>query len=179
MQTSTFCLLLTTTSTSYWVKTPFGYFLVLRKLLLFSYYFLRWISFFGFFNLLPIFLQVLMHVSVSASASERVGIRLSNSFHAPCKRIQETLGFWIHSVDSGFQVLDSSLCQWKSIPQLDSVFLEVYSRFQSPGFRIPQAKISRFLESEFLKWDDPSKTRMFIKDVYRLRNLQSTRPVSL
>ena len=49
-----------------------------------------WISFFGFFNLLPIFLQVLMHVSVSASASQRVGIWLSNSFHAPCKRIQET-----------------------------------------------------------------------------------------
>ena len=88
-------LLLTTTSISYGVNTPFGYFLVLRKLVLFSYYFLMRISFFGFFNLLPIFLQVLMHVSVSASASPRVGIWLSNSFLAPCKRIQETLGFWI------------------------------------------------------------------------------------
>ena len=68
---------------------------MLRKLLLFSYYFLMWISFFGFLNLLPIFLQVFILVSVSASASPRVGIWLSNSFHAPCKRIQETLGFWI------------------------------------------------------------------------------------
>ena len=47
--------------------------------------------FFWLFQSFAHFLQVLMHVSVSASASQRVGIWLSNSFHAPCKRIQETL----------------------------------------------------------------------------------------
>ena len=87
--------------------------------------------------------------------------------------------FGFNSVYSGFHVLDSSLCQWKSIPQWDSVFLALYSRFQNPGFRIVQATIPRFQESEFLKWGDCSKTRTFIKHVYRLLNLQSTRPVSL
>ena len=87
--------------------------------------------------------------------------------------------FGFNSVYSGFHVLDSSLCQWKCMPQWDSVFLALYSRFQSPGFRIAQATIPRFQKSEFLKWGDCSKTRTFIKHVYRLRNLQSTRPVSL
>ena len=87
--------------------------------------------------------------------------------------------FGFNSVYSGFHVLDSSLCQWKCMPQWDSVFLALYSRFKSPGFRIAQATIPRFQESEFLKWGDCSKTRTFIKHVYRLRNLQSTRPVSL
>ena len=39
-----------------------------------------------------------------------------------CKGIQDSLGF---------QVLDSSICQW------DSGLLELYSGFQNPGFRIP------------------------------------------
>ena len=147
--------------------------------MLFSCYFLMWISFFGFFNLLPIFLQVLIHVSVSASASQRVGIWLSNSFHAHVRESKKLSDFGFNSVYSGFHVLDSSLCQWKCMPQWDSVFLALCSRFQSPGFRIAQATIPRFHESEFLKWGDCSKTRTFIKHVYRLRNLQSTRPVSL
>ena len=46
---------------------------------------------------------------------------------APCKMIQESLGFWIPAVDSGFEVLESV-----------SVDL---------GFQFPQAKISRILES--------------------------------
>ena len=48
--------------------------------------------------------------------------------HPPCKGIQDSLGFRI-------------LCQ------RDSGFLEVYSGFQSPGFWIPQAKISWIRES--------------------------------
>ena len=115
-------LVLTTTSSSYGVNAPFGFFSVLRKLLLSSCYFLMWISFFGFFNLLPIFLQVLIHVSFSASASQRVGIWLSNSFHAPCKRIQETLGFWIQ-----LHLLRIP-CTW-----FQSLSVEMYA---SMGFRI-------------------------------------------
>ena len=87
--------------------------------------------------------------------------------------------FGFNSVYSGFHVLDSSLCQWKCMPQWDSVFLALYSRFQSSGFQIALATIPRFQESEFLKWGDCSKTRTFIKHVYRLRNLQSTRSFSL
>ena len=51
------------------------------------------------------------------------------------------------AVDSRFQVLDSgSFVSGTWIPgfnpQWDSGFLWLYSRFQSPGFQIPQAKIS-------------------------------------
>ena len=44
-----------------------------------------------------------------------------------------------HAVDYGFQVLDSVLFARRTWI-LDSGFLEMYSRFQSPGFRILQAK---------------------------------------
>ena len=44
----------------------------------------------------------------------------------PCKRIQDSLGFWIPC--HGFRILDFNR-QW------DSSFLELYSGFQSPGFR--------------------------------------------
>ena len=59
----------------------------------------------------------------------------------------------LHAVDSGFQVLDSSLCQYSGtwIPDSnrwgDSGFLELYSRFQSPRFQIPQAIFFRILDS--------------------------------
>ena len=43
---------------------------------------------------------------------------------------------------SGTWILDSDL-SW------DSGFFELYSRFQSPEFQIPQAKISRIAESGF------------------------------
>ena len=66
----------------------------------------------------------------------------------PCELILDGLGisilgreFWIPG--TGFQVLDSSL------PVLDSGFLELYSGFQSPGFLILQAKISRTPKSRF------------------------------
>ena len=66
---------------------------------------------------------------------------------APCTVLNS--GF--HAVDSRFQELDSSLCQWN----LDSGFqslmcpglLELYSGFQSPGFRIPIAKFPWIMDS--------------------------------
>ena len=50
--------------------------------------------------------------------------------------------------DSGFQILDSGRFVsgiWipDSYRKRDSGFLELYSGFQSPGFRIPEANISR------------------------------------
>ena len=57
--------------------------------------------------------------------------------------------------DSGFQVLDCSFCQGMN---LDSSFqslvgfqipFQLYSGFQSPGFRIPKAKISLIPDSEY------------------------------
>ena len=58
-------------------------------------------------------------------------------------------------LDSGFQAVDSRfqiLCQCS----MDSGFLEFYSGFQSSGFQIPQATISRIPESEF-----PNMARFF------------------
>ena len=63
---------------------------------------------------------------------------------ALCERIQDSLGFWIPG--TGFQALDSSLCQW----DLDSEFqylvgfrvLELYSGFHKqifPGFWNPNS----------------------------------------
>ena len=69
----------------------------------------------------------------------------------PCKVIQDSLGFGFHAVDSGFQapVFLGSLSVergfWitvvSGIP--DSRFLNS----NLPGFRVPQAKISRIMES--------------------------------
>ena len=71
---------------------------------------------------------------------------------APCKGIQGSLGFCIIPQRGfGFQVLDSMVFvsgTWipNSKRQLDSGFLELLCRFQRPGFRIPEAKISRIPE---------------------------------
>ena len=50
------------------------------------------------------------------------------------------------ALDSGFQLLDSSLCQWDMVldfnRQWDSGFFGLYSVLQSLGFWIPQAKFS-------------------------------------
>ena len=46
----------------------------------------------------------------------------------------ETFGIWIPY--HGFRIL---FCQWKLTP--NSGFLELYSGFQSPGFRIPESRI--------------------------------------
>ena len=61
-----------------------------------------------------------------------------------------------HTVDPRFQLLDSNLCQWKldsgSQNLRDSRFLELYSGFQNPGLRIPQASFpdSGFHKQKFL-----------------------------
>ena len=59
-----------------------------------------------------------------------------------------------HAVDSGFQVLHSSLFQWNLDSGLqslvDSGFLDLFSEFQSPGFQIPHTNISKITESGFL-----------------------------
>ena len=50
---------------------------------------------------------------------------------------------------TGFQPLSVELGFFDSNRSWDSGFLEPYSGFQSPGFQIPQANISRIAESEF------------------------------
>ena len=70
-------------------------------------------------------------------------------------------------MDSGFQVLDSrfsvseawiqdSNCYW------DSGFLELFSGFESPGFRIPQAKLPgfRILEAK-ISWIQDSGSKIY------------------
>ena len=75
---------------------------------------------------------------------------------APCKGIQDSLGFCIprrgfRIPGTGFQSLSAELGFWIPIVSMipDSGFLELYSGFQSPGFLILRAKISRFPESLF------------------------------
>ena len=57
--------------------------------------------------------------------------------------IQDGLGFWIPwAVDSGLQVLDSSLCQWN----WDSGFQSLVGfRIPKAVFRIPKPRIHHFL----------------------------------
>ena len=62
----------------------------------------------------------------------------SNSPHG--KESKTVLDSGFHVVESGFQVLHFSLCQWNYEPfvawwNLDSGFLEVYSQFPCPGSR--------------------------------------------
>ena len=76
-------------------------------------------------------------------------IRAGTKPIAPCKGIQGSLGFWIHSVDSGFQLVDSGFFVSGT---LDSEFQSLV-RFQipqaeyiqDPGFRkqnFPDSKFS-------------------------------------
>ena len=71
---------------------------------------------------------------------------------APCKGIQDSLGFCLfHTGNSGFLVLDSTDFvggTWilESKGQWDSGFLELHFGFHSPRFSIPEAKISRIPE---------------------------------
>ena len=78
---------------------------------------------------------------------------------APCKGIQGTLGFWIPRRGfripfTGFQIflggtwIPDSNCYW------DSGFLHLYSGFQGPGFRIPQAKISKIPDTKCKNFPD-------------------------
>ena len=80
-------------------------------------------------------MEIIFEITLSPDESESKSV-LDSGFHA---------------VDSGFQVLDSTLCQWN----LDSWFqywlgfFELYCGFQSPEFRIPQTQFSRIPESVF------------------------------
>ena len=78
---------------------------------------------------------------------------------SPCvKEFKTVLDPGFHAVDSGGQVLDSSLCQWnldsgfQSL--VDSGFLELFSRFQSPEFRILRVKFSRIPDSKSKNFPD-------------------------
>ena len=81
-------------------------------------------------------------LAITAEIAERICPMLGNP------RQSSILDSEFHTVDSRFQLLDSNLCQWKydsgSQNLRNSRFLELYSRFQNPGFRIPQANFPRF-----------------------------------
>ena len=88
--------------------------------------------------------------------------RAINSPHG----IQHSLKFWIPGC--GFQILGSGLrviCKYnldsgfKSL--VDSGFLELYSVFQSPGFRIQQQQ-NKFPDSGFHKQNFPRFQRIWI-----------------
>ena len=106
----------------------------------------------SYFNLVPEKLRgdEVIVVYLNRSGNDHVSLSFkvkSNIKIAPCKGIHHNQGSWI--LGRGFwlpcEVLDSSLCQWN----LDSEFLELYFVFQSPGYRIPWAKISPVPESGF------------------------------
>ena len=74
---------------------------------------------------------------------------LSRGLISPHIRESKTvLDSGFHAIDCGFQVLDFSLCQQNLDSGFQSLvgsgFLEVYSGFQSPRFRIPQEKVPGF-----------------------------------
>ena len=79
-------------------------------------------------------------------------------------------------MDSGGQVLDSSLCQWnldsgfQSL--VDSGILELFSRFQSQGFRILRVKSSRIPDSKSKNFPGSGlhEAKIFLRDFgYRYR----------
>ena len=70
----------------------------------------------------------------------------------PYKGIQDSLGFWIphrgfRIPGTGFQYLSVELGFWIPIVTGIANSLSCNSGFQSPGFRIPQAKFFRILDS--------------------------------
>ena len=68
---------------------------------------------------------------------------------------------WIPVFDGGTWILDSN--RW-----LDSGFLELYTRFQSPGFQIPKAKFSQLLDSTSKNFPEPGFPYMGQIVVFRL-----------
>ena len=80
---------------------------------------------------------------------------------APCKeiRVKTALDSGFQAVDSGFQVLDFG-CLWNLdfglislVSGIQDIFVEVNSGFQSPGFQIPQAKMS-WIPEYYHTWGD-------------------------
>ena len=74
----------------------------------------------------------------------------ANSFHVASSKTVLDSGF--HALDSGIQVLYSSLCQWIMDSKCllfvaSSGFLERFSELQSPRFRIPEENFSQSLDS--------------------------------
>ena len=82
----------------------------------------------------------------SATLSTSGLFHKKNSPHG--KESKTVLDSGFHAVNSGFQVLHFSLCQWNQETfmawwNLDSGFLEVYSKFPCPGFAVPCSKFAR------------------------------------
>ena len=93
---------------------------------------------------IPTHIHVPRHCASVSPHVKRKGVEDSHGFWIPRRgfRIPST-GFRIFcqcSVDSRFQSL------------MDSGFLDLYSGFKSPGFRIPQAKFPEFWNPHFLTW---------------------------
>ena len=62
-------------------------------------------------------------------------------------------------MDSGFQVMDSSLSEWNLDSGFQSlvgfqILCELYSGFQSQGFRNPQANFPGFRNTASLTWGE-------------------------
>ena len=62
-------------------------------------------------------------------------------------------------MDSGFQVLDSSLSEWNLDSGFQSlvgfqILCELYSGFQSQGFRNPRANFPGFRNTDSLTWGE-------------------------
>ena len=77
-------------------------------------------------------------VGLTVLGSFWVKIGKTNTSATQTRESKTVVDSGIHVLDSGFQVQGSSLCQWN----FDSRFLERYSGFQSPGFRIPRGNFS-------------------------------------
>ena len=81
-------------------------------------------------------------LAITAEIAEMICPMLGNP------RQSSILDSGFQTVDSRCQLLDSNLCQWKlnsgSHNLRDSGFLDLYSAFQNPGFRVPQANFLRF-----------------------------------
>ena len=85
---------------------------------------------------------------------QRSHLIVRRRFRMDVRNFETVLDCGIHTVDSGFQILDSGPSAsgpWSPDCNRcwDSGFLELYSRFQSPAFLIPQAKISQGPECGF------------------------------
>ena len=79
-------------------------------------------------------------------------LTVSDTSFAPCKGIQDGLGFWFHAVDSGFRVLDFG--------------------FQHSGFRIPKRAGFHFFTgfNAFLRTSFSCSNLAILKDVVRRHN---------